>query len=88
MIRIEELDIELDNIDELESILCDELNGWLEVLWGEEDMYTESAGFRFYTQKAKKLIYAKFSELHQLVIKYDPENADDYNIISYMYREE
>lgn len=96
-IQITELNEEIDNIDELESCLCDYLDNWLRDIFDEEgmtrkpteeDSYVESDNFRFYTDTAQKLIDAKFKELHQIAKKYDPENADDYNISSYMYREE
>lgn len=96
MIQITELNEEIENIDKLECLLCEQLDQFLSDIWTEEGMTREPEEgdifdgdpekFRFYTPKAQKLIDEKFKELYAISKKYDPDR-DNYDISSYMYQE-
>lgn len=91
--KIEELNEDIESVDELENVLCDALDNYLVALWDEEGMTREPDEedawdyMKFWTNKAQKLIDAEFKELYAIAKKYDPDNCEDYDISSYMYRE-
>jgi hypothetical protein len=95
--KIEELDIEVEDVsefnDEAEQILtafCEDLEakGMTRPVDDEDKWWAEEEGYSFYwSTEASKLIDAEINRLYSIAVKYFGRNNLDIDISSKMYRE-